>query len=85
MSVSGGFNGHRVNLFACEDVPANHPDFPPQMFDDSEFPIEIEGDPKYLIPMLESWVNCLKGAIAAYEKRENHVTPTPDAGPQREL
>jgi hypothetical protein len=73
MSASGGINGFgegaRAHVFACEDSPKNHPDLIPQIFGNDDVPIEIEGDPKYLIKMLEDWLNCLKGCQSEIERR----------------
>lgn len=62
MAPGVGWNGHRLDLHACTDSPQNHPGLPPQMFEDEE--IYIEGDPEYLIPVLELWLNAAKGFVA---------------------
>ena len=49
--------GARLELFATTAHPAAHPEIkiPSGAWDDEV--IEIEGDPTYLIPLLESWLS----------------------------
>ncbi len=62
MAPGVSWNGHRLELHACTDAPANHPDLPPGIFDYEE--ICIEGDPQYLISVLEMWLATAKSLIA---------------------
>lgn len=54
-----GFSSSQVEIVICESPAANHPDLPEQMFGDDEA-IYIEGDTKYLIPMLEQALDMLR-------------------------
>lgn len=60
MDPGAGWNGHRLDLHATTSRPANHPEIaiPAGAWPEDE--INIEGDPQYLIPLLEGWLSAAK-------------------------
>lgn len=70
MAASVGIDQHgRCNLFACTDVPGNHPDLPKETFMDEDEVIEIEGDVKYIRKMLEEWLTCITDIERIHQER----------------
>ncbi len=75
MSPSGGFNGeHHAEVTAVEASPKDHPDVPAGMFGSGEY-IEIEGDPRYLIKLLEDWLMCLRSCQKKMEEEKKELAP----------
>lgn len=73
-----GFSSSQVSLVLCESPAANHPELPPQMFSDDSGAevIHIEGDSKYIIPMLEQALEMLKSIDSIGRDRLGEQRPT---------
>lgn len=72
MDPAAGLDNGRLKLFACSSSPKNHPHLIPQIFNDEL--IEIEGDPVYLVPLLESWLAATKSVMNHVEKQKCEST-----------
>lgn len=55
-----GFFSAQVEIMAAESPASNHPELPPQMFDEERSAIYIEGDSKYIKEMLRDWLSLLE-------------------------
>lgn len=74
-----GFVSGQVEMVICESPAANHPELPEGMFGGDEV-IHIEGDTKYIIPMLKQFLGVLESLEEHWREKlgESRSTNCPD-------